>query len=55
LPPAEVRRIADRCAALPFEAIYGAFHEREIVTAAKPAIARSAERYAAWVAGMVQP
>ncbi len=55
LPPAEVRRIAARCAALRFAAIYGAFHEREIVTAAGEAVARSAERYCAWVAGMVRP
>ncbi len=55
LPPAEVRRMAARCAELPFQAIYGAFHEREIVTGAQDAIARSAERYCAWVAGMVEP
>jgi hypothetical protein len=55
LPPAEVRRMADRCAALEFEAIYGAFHEREIIAGAKPALAASAARYCAWVAGMVEP
>lgn len=55
LPPAEVRRMAARCAALEFDAIYGAFHEREIETGAKAALARSAARYCAWVAGMVEP
>ena len=55
LPPAEVQRIAARCAALPFAAIYGAFHEREILTDAKGAIARSADRYRAWVERMVEP
>ncbi len=55
LPPAEVRRIAARCAGLEFEAIYGAFHEREITRGAQAAIARSAERYCAWVERMVEP
>jgi hypothetical protein len=53
LPPAEVRRMAERCAALEFDAIFGAFHEREIVTGGKPALARSAERYCAWAERMV--
>ena len=55
LPPAEVRRMAQVCDRLAFDAIYGAFHEREIVTGAKAALARSAERYCAWVGGMVEP
>ncbi|SDB60785.1 MBL fold metallo-hydrolase [Belnapia rosea] len=55
LPPAEVRRMAAACEGLAFDAIYGAFHEREIVTGARAALARSAERYCAWVAGMVEP
>ena len=55
LPPAEVRRMAARCAALDFEAIYGAFHEREITQGARAAISRSAERYCAWVERMVEP
>ncbi|MBL6457091.1 MBL fold metallo-hydrolase [Belnapia sp. T6] len=55
LPPAEVRRMAAACGALEFDAIYGAFHEREITTGAKAALARSAKRYCAWVAGMVEP
>ena len=55
LPPSEVRRLAARCAALEFDAIYGAFHEREITTGAQAAIARSAERYCAWVGGMQAP
>jgi hypothetical protein len=55
LPPAEVARMAEYCADLPFEAIYGAFHEREILSGGKAALAKSAARYAAWVAGMVEP
>jgi hypothetical protein len=55
LPPAEVRRMARYCDRLAFDAIYGAFHEREIVTGARVALARSAERYCAWVGGMVEP
>ncbi|WP_043360431.1 MBL fold metallo-hydrolase [Belnapia sp. F-4-1] len=55
LPPAEVRRMAHYCDRLGFDAIYGAFHEREIVTGAKAALACSAERYCAWVGGMVEP
>ncbi len=54
LPPEEVARMAARCAALPFEAIYGAFPEREILADGKGALARSAERYRRWVAGMAQ-
>jgi hypothetical protein len=55
LPPAEVRRMAEQCGRLAFDAIYGAFHEREIVTGAKAALARSAARYCAWVEGMAEP
>ena len=55
LPPTEVRRIADRCAALPFDAIYGAFEGRELATGGKAALGCSVERYCAWVAGMVEP
>ncbi len=52
LPPAEVERMAARCLALPFETIYGAFHEREILVDGQGALARSAARYRAWVEGM---
>ena len=38
-----------------WEAIYGAFLEREIVADGKAALARSAERYGAWVERMVEP
>jgi hypothetical protein len=55
LPPAEVRRMATYCDALEFDAIYGAFHEREIVAGGKTALAASAARYSAWVSGMVEP
>jgi hypothetical protein len=55
LPPAEVDRMAARCLALPFEAIYGAFEAREIVTDGPGALTRSAARYRAWVEGMPAP
>jgi hypothetical protein len=55
LPPTEVQRMAAYCDALAFDAIYGAFHEREIAAGGKAALARSAARYCAWVAGMVEP
>jgi hypothetical protein len=55
LPPAEVQRMAARCAGLEWDAIYGAFQEREIVTGGKAALARSAARYCAWVERMVEP
>ncbi|WP_149537958.1 MBL fold metallo-hydrolase [Siccirubricoccus phaeus] len=55
LPPAEVQRMAAYCAGLAFDAIYGAFHEREIVTGAKAALAKSAARYCAWATEMVAP
>ncbi|MFC7689017.1 hypothetical protein ACFQY5_04595 [Paeniroseomonas aquatica] len=55
LPPAEVRRMAAHCDRLAFEAIYGAFHEREIVAGGKAALAKSAARYCAWIEGMVEP
>src|SRR3712207_7025701 len=38
-----------RCAALPFDAIHGAFADRDIMAGGKAALARSAERYRAWV------
>jgi len=55
LPAAEVRRMAARCAALEFDAIHGAFEGRDIATGGKAALARSAERYGRWAAGMVEP
>ncbi|MCO6416949.1 MBL fold metallo-hydrolase [Siccirubricoccus sp. KC 17139] len=55
LPPAEVQRMAAYCEGLGFDAIYGAFQEREIVAGAKAALAKSAARYCAWVSGMVEP
>ncbi len=55
LPPAEVRRMAARCAALEWDALYGAFPEREIACDGKRALAQSAERYCAWVERMPEP
>lgn len=48
LPPDAVRRMAARCAGLPFDAIHGAFADRDIVAGGKAALARSAERHCAW-------
>jgi hypothetical protein len=55
LPAAEVERMAARLAPLPFEAIYGAFQEREILQDGQGALARSAARYRAWTERMVEP
>ena len=55
LPPAEVHRMAALCTDLAFDAIYGAFHEREIVQGAKAALARSAQRYGDWATRMMAP
>jgi hypothetical protein len=55
LPPAEVRRMAARCAALEFGAAYGAFEGREITRDAGAAVARSAARHCAWAERMVEP
>ena len=55
LPPAQVRRMAARCAALEFDAIHGAFADRDIASGGKAALARSAERYCAWAQAMRAP
>lgn len=55
LPPEQVRRMAERCAALPFDAIHGAFADRDIVAGGKEALARSAERHCAWAERMQAP
>jgi hypothetical protein len=55
LPPEVVRRMAERCTGLEFDAMHGAFADRDIPTGGKAVLARSAERYCAWVAGMVEP
>lgn len=55
LPPAEVRRIAERCAALEFETVHGAFEGRDIMADGHAAVARSAARYRRWVEGMAEP
>ena len=55
LPPAAVRRMEARCAALEFDAIHGAFADRDIMAGGKAALARSAERYCAWAGDMQVP
>jgi hypothetical protein len=45
LPAGEVRRIAETVEPLEFDALYGAWWGREIRSAAKAAVRRSAERY----------
>jgi hypothetical protein len=55
LPPAAVRRMEARCAALEFDAIHGAFADRDIMAGGKAALARSAERYCAWAGDMQAP
>jgi hypothetical protein len=55
LPPGVVDGIAGRCGALRFEAVYGAFHEREILRDGRGAVLRSAARYRRWVEGMPEP
>ena len=55
LPPAEVRRMAGHCDGLEWDAIYGAFHEREIVAGGKAALARSARAIATGWRGWSSP
>lgn len=45
LPAREVRRIADRAAALSFDRIYGGWWDRVVKTNAKDVVERSAQRY----------
>lgn len=52
LPATTVRRIAAAVEPFPFDRIYGAFHEREILADGEGAVARSVERYVDWVGGM---
>ena len=49
LGPAAIRRIASTVSALAFDRIYGAWWDREIMTGAKHAVARSAERYLTFI------
>ncbi|WP_204623504.1 MBL fold metallo-hydrolase [Crenalkalicoccus roseus] len=55
LPPEVVEGMAARLAPLEFEAIYGAFHEREIPHGGKAALMRSVERYLRWSRSMPAP
>jgi hypothetical protein len=55
LPPDVVDGMAARCAALPFDAIYGAFEGREIEADGQEALRRSAMRHRRWVEGMPAP
>ncbi len=45
LPPGKIRRIVSAVESLAFDRIYGAWWNREILTGAKAAVSRSAERY----------
>ena len=45
LPASKVRQVASAVEALPFDRIYGAWWNREILADAKSAVRRSAERY----------
>jgi glyoxylase-like metal-dependent hydrolase (beta-lactamase superfamily II) len=45
LPAAEIRRIAERVSAWPFERIYGAFHGQDILGNAHAIVGQSAARY----------
>ena len=47
--------MAETCAGLEWEAIYGAFQDREITAGGKAALAASAARHCAWVERMVEP
>lgn len=51
LGPAAIQRIASTVSALDFDRIYGAWWDREIMTGAKEAVARSAERYLRFIGG----
>jgi hypothetical protein len=55
LPPQVVQRMAARCLALEFDALHGAFADRDIMTGGMAALARSAERYVAWAKDMKAP
>ena len=51
LPASAVRRIAGAVEPFAFDHIYGAFHEREILTDGKEAVTRSVERYVRAIGG----
>ena len=51
LGSAAIERIASTVSALEFDRIYGAWWDREIMTGAKEAVARSARRYLSFIRG----
>ena len=55
LPPAQVTAMAARLEGRRFDAIYGAFAEREITTGGAAALAASARRHVLWTTGMPEP
>jgi hypothetical protein len=44
-----IRRIVERIEPFPFEQIYGGWWQANVLTDAKAAVARSAERYLRWI------
>ena len=51
LPAGKVRQVVSAVEALPFDRIYGAWWDREILAGAKTAVRRSAERYIQAISG----
>jgi len=51
LPASEVTRIARIACALPFERVYGAFWDRDLMSEGRRRVQESADRYAAWLNG----
>ena len=49
LGPTAINRILERIKPFPFEQIYGAWWNANVLTEAKAAVARSAERYMRWI------
>jgi hypothetical protein len=49
LGPAAINRILERIESFPFEEIYGAWWNANVLSGAKAAVARSAERYLRWI------
>ena len=51
LGPAAIRRIVERIEPFPFDHIYGGWWEANVLSDAKAAVARSAERYLRAISG----
>jgi hypothetical protein len=49
LPAATVRQIVDRLRPFAFERIYGGWDGRDVLTAGRDALERSADRYIRWL------